>query len=135
MVLKPVRIVDIGEIEAWAQGRVIEDAARAISTVGLIEDDARMVMREAFTERRKILFLSSETQGLILQSMEGISRLVWLSARQADPSLTLDDVIDKIGTINEIEELVEIILEQSGFINEEKKTDRMKAEKQTETAE
>lgn len=126
MILKPILIAEIGELEAWAQGNVLKQTAEAIRDTGIEGEGLRVMLHESFEERRRLRFLTIEGQQLILQSMGGIARLIWLSARSSDPSLTFEDVTEKIGGIDDADEIANEILRQSGFTDDgsdvEKKT-------------
>ena len=75
--LRPLTIRDMGEFEAWAQARVARCPLEG-------EAPAQTAARAA-----RVHFYAPEC--IALQgTMEGMARLVLLSARHADPTATLD---------------------------------------------
>jgi len=85
----PLRDMDYGEFEAWAQDRYIQVTKRNIAD--LPETERHMLLLQSF-ERASLITFSSKEARILMSSVEGAAKLLHLSIRRGEPAITEDDV-------------------------------------------
>ena len=88
LILYPLRDRDCGVFERWCQDRYIETTKRNISD--LPKEDQRVYMMQAF-DRAALITFSSQEARILMGTVEGAARLLYLSINQGDAAFTLDD--------------------------------------------
>lgn len=85
----PLRDLDYGEFEMWAQDRFIQVTKRNIKD--LPEADQKILLMNSFEKAALITFSSKEAR-VLMKSVEGAAFLCYLSLRREHPDMTLDEV-------------------------------------------
>jgi len=87
--LYPLRDGDFAEFEIWAQDRFIQTVKRNIKD--LPEAQQTILLSDALTKASLITFGSEECR-ILMSSIDGAAKLLHLSIRRGDPTITYDDV-------------------------------------------
>lgn len=126
--LHPLKSKDWGKFERWAKEQVLADARETVREQGLAPDERDAFIEKAFQFRNRISFVLEEGQQL-LQSVEGMIYVIWMSTQKGDVTLSLDEFSETVpapepmGLI--VEKIVEIsnIARGNGQAEPEKKTE------------
>ncbi len=87
--LTPLKDKDYGEFENFIQDRVMDVARRNVA--GLSEKDRKELLAHAF-DKASSLTLSSPDALRHMESVPGVTKLLFLSLRHAHPEITEDEV-------------------------------------------
>ena len=95
--LRPLTYADIGEFERWAQSDYLAQQKRLVAEVGLEGDDRRDLLVASIGMAGKLSMTTDDPEASavmakISQSLEGVTRLMWLSMRKERAELTMEDV-------------------------------------------
>ena len=85
----PLKDKHYAEFEIWAQDRYIEVTKRNVKD--LPEAQATMLLSQAFDRAALITFSSIECR-ILMRSIEGATRLLWMSLSQGDETITIEKV-------------------------------------------
>jgi len=85
----PLRDGDYAAFEIWAQDRFIQTVKRNIKD--LPEAQQTILLSDALTKASLITFGSEECR-ILMSSIDGAAKLLHLSIRRGDPTITYDDV-------------------------------------------
>lgn len=88
--ITPLRDRDFGEFETWVQDRAIAIAIR--NSKELDEADRQSLIQHAYDKAANITISSPESTRF-MASIEGASKLLWLSLHHEHPDLTEDEVL------------------------------------------
>lgn len=108
-VVRPLRECDYAELEAWVQDRHVAVVKRNLS--GLPEAQQTILLQDAFNAARQITMTSKEAM-LVLSSVDGSRRMLWMALRQDQPDITLERVAEILAepdvltsALNELEKM------------------------------
>ncbi|HOM61928.1 MAG TPA: hypothetical protein PLP49_10915 [Anaerohalosphaeraceae bacterium] len=89
IMIYPLRDGDYAAFEIWAQDRFIQTVKRNIKD--LPEAQQTILLSDALTKASLITFGSEECR-ILMSSIDGAAKLLHLSIRRGDPTITYDDV-------------------------------------------
>lgn len=102
----PIRDRDYADFEAFLQDHAIEVAKRSLD--GLSSKDRQVLLQHAYNKAARITIASSEAT-IALTSLEGITKLLWLSLRHEHPDLEEEDLLKMLCDPQAMEDAAEII--------------------------
>lgn len=88
--MTPLRDRDYGEFEAWVQDRYIALFKRNLG--GLSDSERQRQLDRAFDRAAEIGIHSDEAMTAMC-TVDGVSKLVWMSVRREHPDVTEDEII------------------------------------------
>lgn len=93
----PLSFRDWGTIEGWMREKIIAAAMGAVRDPSLTDDQKALVIREVTKEASRINMRSPEAREGLMDSLEGMFRITYLSLRKGNPKLTLDALEEMLG--------------------------------------
>ena len=104
--LSPLEPIDLGELEVWIADLPIHKMKRQLAILGdsLSVEQRTAMLHRAFDESNEQSSLAKPKSQEILESLEGISKILYLCMRKNHPEITMQEV----STVCTMENMVEI---------------------------
>ena len=106
--VSPLRDRDLGELQNFIQDKYLSLAKRNLD--GMSTENKSLLLKTAFEKATTLRVYSAESSG-ILNSVEGIAKMSWLSLRKEHSDLTFDQVWDLCNDSNFVENMMQLITE------------------------
>lgn len=104
--MSPLQDKDYGEFEAWVQDRHIDLFKRNLS--GLDDGERQRQLDRAFDRAAEIGIQSDEAMSAMC-TVDGVSKLIWMSVRREHPDVTEDEVISLMTSPENIRQALDAI--------------------------
>lgn len=91
LMLYPLRFTDWGIIERWMRQEILASIKSIACDKDLDNETRAFIVREATREAMRVSMKNEDARKGLLESFEGVMRMVYLSVKRGKPMLSLDD--------------------------------------------
>jgi len=111
--LSPLTVDDLAEMERWVEDAPLMHAKRLLAEHGdMFSEEEKTAIRMKAVEESKTISLADG--GAVLESMEGVRLLLWLSLRREQPDIKREDVFTLL-SLSDLEAVKAKLDEVSGM--------------------
>jgi len=94
---RPLAFAEMGEFDRWARDSYLAEQARLVDTLDLTRTDRIEMLKAAVAMTGKLSMTTGDPEAMMIMaglthSLEGVTRLTWLSIKREHPNVTLQKI-------------------------------------------